>query len=120
MKMDPASKPSRTSILLADLLYIVHLLVLVFLLVGWALSGKWLYVYVLTFPAIVVTWKLTGACPLTTAENRLRGVSQSNRFIENLLKKLGVSVSTRTLNFLEYAIPAGLWVVGVGRLIWSR
>ena len=103
----------------ADVVYVSHLAVLGYILTGWMSPKPWLYGYIGFFPLVATTWSLTGGCPLTTLENYLRGAKPDTRFVMGVVNSLGLKVEEKTLDKLEYIIPALLCTIAVGRAAFS-
>ena len=116
--------------LAADALWIVHLFVMAFLTIGWALpwESAW-WIYVLGAPFVVGGWQVfSDRCWLSILEAKLRGeplsvrdleseVEQSRSFVaETLSRMLGRPVSRRSAKSLSYGVVASGFVLAGARL----
>lgn len=139
--MTHAARRPDTSVvrrIAADVLWLVHIVVMVFLVIGWALpwSSAW-WIYVLGAPCVIGGWKLfSETCWLSILEAKLRGepmairvadadadvdvdvdVEESRSFVaETLSSALGRPISRRFAKTLSYAVVVGGFILSGIRL----
>jgi hypothetical protein len=114
----------------ADVLWLVHIGVMVFLAIGWALpwSSAW-WIYCLGAPCVIGGWKVfSETCWLSILEAKLRGepmsiraldaeVEESRSFVaETLSRALGRPVSRRFAKTLSYGVVIGGFILSGIRL----
>lgn len=131
--MTHAARRPDTSVvrrIAADVLWLVHIVVMVFLVIGWALpwSSAW-WIYVLGAPCVIGGWKVfSETCWLSILEAKLRGesmairapeadVEESRSFVaETLSSALGRPISRRFAKTLSYAVVVGGFILSGIRL----
>jgi hypothetical protein len=85
-----------------------HIFLMLLVLVGWAiLPTKDLIPLILMMGSIPFLWVLfDGNCILTSMEEELSGVSQSDGFINNIVKPMGVEIDAVKMNGILMLILA--------------
>jgi len=114
--------------LLADSVLVLHLLFIVFVVLGGLLAMRWRWIALLHIPAALwgVYVELTGrGCPLTGLENSLRQqageAGYSGGFVEHYLMPLIYPAGlTRDLQYILAGIVIGVNLAVYGWLLYSR
>ncbi len=96
---------------------ILHIAILILNLTGWLLPHKWLWIYLIWIPLMIIQWQLNqGTCVLTNLENYLVGEinrpksQQQGQFIKSLFLKLcGFTPSDTVLKYLIYLTIFCCW-----------
>lgn len=107
----------------------LHVAVLIFIVAGWALPGRWpLLSYLGFLPLVVVQWRLNrGACVLNNLENRLRHGrwrapdlnAEEGAWFRTLIKNLTGAVFTQAaMDRVIYGALAIFWLLALGRLFY--
>jgi len=103
----------------------LHLAVLVYVLIGWALPGAFLGIYLWFIPIMILQWLFNkGTCILTNLENALTENTapknaQQGQFLKSLFQKLtGVVPSDRLLFVGIYILLAVFWVIALLRCMY--
>ena len=107
--------------------FLVHVAVLLYVVVGWAMPPRaWLLVYLIFLPGMMLHWKLNrGACILNNLENWLRlrrwRAPDSNReegaWLRTLLADTtGVVLSRGQMDGVIYGAVGLFWLLALARL----
>ena len=105
----------------------IHLLVLVFMLIGWAFPWKAAWIaHAVTIPAMMLQWRFNkGTCLLTNLENFIKGNlvernAQQGQFIKGLLGKcFNPLPADHKIKFWLYAILWTVFAVSSGRILMT-
>ena len=106
---------------LATVFFLLHIAILVYILIGWALPAG-VGFYLVFLPAMVLHWRLNrNSCALNNLESLIRsGRWRDPRNVEEgaWLKALigtatGVALSVQQTDLISYVLLAGLWGLGL-------
>lgn len=122
-----AKSPSRRDAL-GKFCFYLHLVILAFIVLGWALNGRaGLVAYLVFLPATVLHWRLNdGACALNNLENWLRyrrwrapeHNPEEGAWLRTLLTNLtGIALTKRSMDTIIYAAMTLLWGLGWWHLL---
>lgn len=108
--------PSLWNTLLANLIYVLHLLLLVFVCVGPFVSDKLiLMLYIMSVPFIQLHWVTNNdTCALTVAECALRGVQPTDSFFHKLVSPV-YKLNAKTESIMLWIVSFALWLIAVHR-----
>ncbi len=115
---------ARTSFVLAKLVGFVHLLFIIYFILGWALPKATLPWHLLAIVAVIGHWKCNNdQCLLTQWQMRLEGKSitpdDEGQFVKSLFRKIGRSPSRGQLMLVIYGLLVGSGLISAGRLLLS-
>ncbi|HEX4105737.1 MAG TPA: hypothetical protein VHX92_05855 [Rhizomicrobium sp.] len=107
--------------------FLVHIIVLVVIVLGWAWpEPHWLIAYLIFLPAMFLHWKLNrDACVLNNLENWLRHrrwrAPETNReegaWLRTLLADAtGINLTRARMDAVIYGAISLFWLVGLARL----
>jgi hypothetical protein len=113
---------------LGQICFLVHILVLIVVLLGWIWPRPaWLIFYLIFLPAMIVHWKLNrDACMLNNLENWLRHrrwrAPESNReegaWLRTLLADAtGIAWTRGRMDAVIYGTMSLLWLLALARLV---
>ena len=105
----------------------IHLLISFYLLLGgYFIPNKYLPVYLLSIPYIIIDWNdKDGLCWLTKLNNMIKYKTLNpevkeeieNYFIKNTLQKIGIIIESKTLTFTLYVLFLLSWFYAYTRLM---
>ena len=105
----------------------IHLLISFYLLLGgYVIPNKYLPVYLLSIPYIIIDWNdKDGLCWLTKLNNMIKYKTINpevkeeieNYFIKNTLQKIGIIIESKTLTFTLYVLFLLSWFYAYTRLM---
>lgn len=107
---------STLASILASIIYILHLLLLVYVCVGPFISDKLLLMlYIMAVPFIQLHWVTNNdTCALTVAECALRGIKPDKSFFHKLVSPV-YKLNEKTESILLWIISFALWLIAVHR-----
>ena len=110
-----------------NLLESIHLLIVFYSLFGgYFVPSKYVPVYLLSLPYIIIDWNdKDGLCWLTKLNNMIKyrtlnPVTQEeneNYFIKDTLEKIGITVEAKKLTFILYLLVILSWLYAYSRLM---
>jgi hypothetical protein len=117
----PGIATNRVYGVLADAVHYIHMALVAYLMLGWLSPVGYLLPYLALFPSVVAGWQIFGMCVLTKWEHQLRGDRnvESRRCIGDNLARLGIRLSIKQLDAIEYILPTTLWCVALWRKLTS-
>ena len=78
MKLENKSEVSWSAKILADFVFFAHLLIMMYIAIGWLGPEDWmLWGVLILYAGTELMWILTGSCILTDWEREIRGISES-------------------------------------------
>lgn len=105
----------------ADLVKYAHVALVAYAVAGCALPEATLPFHAIMAPALTLTWRFYGGCPLTHLECHLRGEDTTDRrFAAEYLERCGVHVPRCIMDAAEHAVIWASWGVTVERLLSFR
>lgn len=107
--------------LAANLTKTLHIAIMIFIIVGWAIPSKPItYLHLALIPLVILHWKTNDdVCILTELELKLRGVvcdldEMRGRFIAGLIEQcFGWSPPDRLLKIVTYSVMLVSWLVSL-------
>ena len=109
------------------ILEFVHLLLAIFLMTGgYIIPNKYIPLYLLCTPYLVIDWNDTdGSCWITKLRNMIKYKSIypkveneiENNFLNSLVRKLGITIKSKTFTFILYILIIASWFYAYIRLI---
>lgn len=113
---------------LGQICFLVHILILIVVVLGWALPGRgWLIFYLVFLPAMFLHWKLNrDACVLNNLENWLRHrrwrAPETNREEGAWLRTLfadvtGIALTRARADAVIYGAIALFWLLGLAHIL---
>ena len=104
-----------------------HLLLAIFLMTGgYIIPNKYIPLYLLCTPYLVIDWNDTdGSCWITKLRNMIKYKSiypkveneLENNFLNSLVRKLGITIKSKTFTFILYILIFASWFYAYIRLI---
>ena len=100
----------------------LHLVCVVYLVLGWLLPAQWLPYHLLAIPAVILHWwQNRGQCFLTQIEHRLSPQTPADEvqgeFTNQLLAQLGWQLSGGQLKRLIYLVMLTSWLISLLRYL---
>jgi len=110
-----------------NILESIHLLISFYVILGgYFIPSKYIPVYLLSLPYIIIDWNdKDGLCWLTKLNNMIKyrtlnPVTQDeneNNFIKDTLEKIGIIVEVKKLTFILYLLIILSWLYAYSRLM---
>ena len=106
---------------LATVFFLLHIVILVYILVGWALPAG-VGLYLLFLPLMVLHWQLNrNSCALNNLESLIRTGhwrdprnGEEGAWLKTLIRTaIGVELNVRQTDLISYVLIAGLWALGL-------
>ena len=109
-----------------NIIEIIHLLIFFYLSIGgYIISEKYIPVYLLTIPYIIIDWNdKDEICWVTKLNNMIKYKTfnpivqeeNENHFIKTQLEKIGVYMEEKTVTFMLYILFIVSWLFAYSRL----
>jgi len=95
--------------ILAQLVFILHILSIAFFTLGWLLPMQWLIVHICSVPLVILQWKFNNdQCVLTQVQLKLEGKvvesDEQGQFIKGLFEKINLNLSHTQLFLVIYGL----------------
>jgi hypothetical protein len=124
--MTGQTRPGRDA--LGNFCFYLHLVILVFIVLGWMLPGRGLLIFYLVFlPAVILHWKLNAdACVLNNLESWMRHGRwrapdrnpEEGAWLRTLLKSwTGVALSRGWMDLIIHGAMAIFWLLAWRHLL---
>ena len=120
--------PNEKRDLLGNFCFYLHIVIMIYMVGGWAIPYRAsLYFYLGFLPVVVLHWQFNkNSCVLNNAESWLRyGTWRSEQNVEEgawlktLIKNAtGIELRNWQVEMITYLIMSGLWFAGFSHLEW--
>ena len=112
--------------IIINILDLFHLLLAFFLMTGgYIIPNKYIPLFLLCTPYLVIDWNDTdGSCWITKLRNMIKYKSiypkvkneLENNFLNSLVRKLGITIKSKTFTFILYILIFASWFYAYIRL----